>query len=1763
MYKLLLFILLNSMIFPQVTVSKISETSEQVQYKIKISQVELPDISFNFDKRESDFYDYSRTGELVLPNYDLYIIIPAETIKDFSFEILSENSKPFSPAINPARNKVNDSTYILDFNPPLKNTSPEKKLIEFQGYFRFRGNKVAHYKINPFRFSQSQGKLFSVDSVLLYLNPYGTRYKINSENKSDDIDREFLHTLVNPEDYNKYIVPTELALEDSTSRWIDFNREYLKIGVGKDGIYRITGNDLLSNGVILNTVNSSSFKLQTKGQTIPIYVNDNGNSVFDPEDYIEFLGIMNYGSPNYRTVNPPNTSYYEYLDRNSDTTIYWLSWGWNENNSVNLQSSGQLVSNDTLSYHTHLIHSESQVNYNALSPDPLITELPFWNDKKSWYGQPIFVGTQTFSFTANNIQPGQPVNFYLKYASLGGSINTNAHQLGFRINNNPVNLDSQNVNAYDAVILRGSETSDSLVNGTNRLIVQNYQNGNISNILYSDWYEVEYPRKNIASADSGVFRFGYIQTEGVKSFRIESVNTDSLIIWSLKNGVYKKIYGIKNGSSVIVTDTVNSSIKYFFDNALTLNPLRFYYKKRFKNIREQADKVDYLLVTAKPLMEASVQHAEYIASSENLKVKVTEIDDIIDEFAFGQTDPEALRSFVRFAIENWPSPAPSYLFLVGQANFDLKRNVTRFSNVPSKTNLVFTYGAPGSDNAFGIFDTTGAYINQILIGRLPARTAQDVLDYTNTLRKYNSQRFTEWNKNALLFSGGNFNDPNQIEQFRSNNQSLADTLFARNPFGMGYTHFYKTANPATSLGPYTPEQVKSAIDKGGLLFSYVGHSGVQTWDNGIGSPEQLFNSEDKNPLVTDFGCATGLHSLPDVNSFSELFMLSPRSKAIAYIANSSLGFVSTSATAPSLFYSTILIDSVFKISEALKITKQKLNDRFGSASAIKIFGFSSTFFGEPTLKIAIPGKPNFVISGGGLQLSEEQPDDLTDSVQLVIRYKNSGSVVSDSFKIQIAINIENTNLNNFTIKRPVPSYKDSLIVYVPVNKRAGNYRVEVKLNSDDTISELYSDDNSALVEFQVFSTEFRTSAPYVSSFATNNNLFVLNPRSLSQSSQLIYQISENPTFLNVSPVEISLGSAFSEISLNNLQKEKRYWLRLKNSNVTEFQNTFTFNYSDKTGFLFNDSLSFSSGKLEKLRYTNEGLRLDSLTKILKVESAGYYAGALGVIDVGGQNFVAENTIPGFHFCTFNRSDLAFDKYKVLAYNANTQQVNEIVDFLNGIDSTKLLVGVVSVTATRFAPVTTILQNLGSKFVQNVGYRHSWAFLTWRGAAAADVKEVWKTSLAGPASFDTSFAFNFTKGTFESEIIGPVKKWNYITFAKKGNFDGITPKLVGIRNDNTADTLTFAINSDSTSLSGIDPKIYSRMRLLISLENLGTNPALNSVRINSELPAELSLNNYNLSLSKDTIQLNDSLSLYFNLYNSGLSNTDSFRVNVVLENPDQSTEPLLSELVSNISPGQFKAFSIVINSNQKSGVKKLKVTIDPQNYVPELYEDNNTAEISFTEVLGFDKPYVRTQFNGQDIYDGDYVSNKPEITIDLYDPSTSGTVDTTLIRLLLNNRRIFLNSPDVTFTLRNTNPRVSLSYMPTLAAGEYELKVTGTGASGTPIDSAGSVKNFVVSDENKILQVFNYPNPFVNETYFTFKATNLPDEVQILIYTVAGRMIKKITKTAGDLRYDFNRIYWDGRDEDGDLIASGTYLYRVIMKKNGESQTVTEKLSVVR
>lgn len=122
----------------------------------------------------------------------------------------------------------------------------------------------------------------------------------------------------------------------------------------------------------------------------------------------------------------------------------------------------------------------------------------------------------------------------------------------------------------------------------------------------------------------------------------------------------------------------------------------------------------------------------------------------------------------------------------------------------------------------------------------------------------------------------------------------------------------------------------------------------------------------------------------------------------------------------------------------------------------------------------------------------------------------------------------------------------------------------------------------------------------------------------------------------------------------------------------------------------------------------------------------------------------------------------------------------------------------------------------------------------------------------------------------------------------------------------------------------------------------------------------------------------------------------------------------------------------------------------------------------------------------------------------------------------------------------------------LAEGVHKIRVKAWDIANN--SNEGYTEFVVASSENIALKhVLNYPNPFTDRTCFQFEhsANNQQIDVLVQIYTIAGRLVKTLESSLlsdGALRQG-DCIEWDGKDDYGDRLARGVYLYKVKVRAN--------------
>ena len=116
-------------------------------------------------------------------------------------------------------------------------------------------------------------------------------------------------------------------------------------------------------------------------------------------------------------------------------------------------------------------------------------------------------------------------------------------------------------------------------------------------------------------------------------------------------------------------------------------------------------------------------------------------------------------------------------------------------------------------------------------------------------------------------------------------------------------------------------------------------------------------------------------------------------------------------------------------------------------------------------------------------------------------------------------------------------------------------------------------------------------------------------------------------------------------------------------------------------------------------------------------------------------------------------------------------------------------------------------------------------------------------------------------------------------------------------------------------------------------------------------------------------------------------------------------------------------------------------------------------------------------------------------------------------------------------------------------------------------NSSEVKIEFFVDENArllISRVINRPNPFKNCTEFIFehnKSFNDYD-VCIKIFSIRGQLVKTINKNIKSANFVIEPIQWNGRNDNGEKLKNGVYIYRILVQKDDYKVEQTQKLVII-
>ena len=134
----------------------------------------------------------------------------------------------------------------------------------------------------------------------------------------------------------------------------------------------------------------------------------------------------------------------------------------------------------------------------------------------------------------------------------------------------------------------------------------------------------------------------------------------------------------------------------------------------------------------------------------------------------------------------------------------------------------------------------------------------------------------------------------------------------------------------------------------------------------------------------------------------------------------------------------------------------------------------------------------------------------------------------------------------------------------------------------------------------------------------------------------------------------------------------------------------------------------------------------------------------------------------------------------------------------------------------------------------------------------------------------------------------------------------------------------------------------------------------------------------------------------------------------------------------------------------------------------------------------------------------------------------------------------------------------------LSPGKHTLKVKAWDVANN--SSEKTIEFTVVKDQEvRIENLVNYPNPFTTNTEFIFQhnQSGVVMDVKLEVFTISGKLVKSIDKMIVNDGFVSKDIRWDGRDDFGDRIGKGVYMYKLqVRSANGSTSEKIEKLVIL-
>jgi hypothetical protein len=1624
--------------------------------------------------------------------------------------------------------------------------------------------------------------------------------------------------------------------------WYDYSLTYYKIPTAQDGIYRVSADALQASGLNLSTLDPRMIRVFHRGKEVAIHVEGENDGKVDPQDFIDFYGIRNDAELDkklYLTLPAvPNPYYNTY----TDTTAFFLTVTPGTPGKRMVQRPVPAANLPQItSYETQHLQVFSD-QYSLGRAYALGFRLSTYDIGQGWMGAVIPKGNArdvTFSGLGTLLNSGAA---QLEIGLVGRS--ENSHLVS--ISAGPLSgtqraLTQSSFSGFESAQLTlDLQMSDFNANGS--LVVKVLPQGPQSVDNVSVAYAKITFKKPVQAGDFEpklmIFPAGNQRTV-INQIQDNYVGVDVSDIYNSQ-----KIAIDKNGTAMSFAASVpGQPSKIWIQAEQSVIPVGEMQAVRFRNYLAQA--ANFIVVGHRELEKASSKYANPLkmyaqhrasALGGGFDTLTVRVEDIYDQFGYGEKSPVALYEFFR---SYYPVHKPTHVLLAARSMAIYSQARLNNQNVfYRKSPEAFTFqdlvpvgGYPFSDNVYAInLDPANLTTPAFAVGRIPAKNPQQLADYLDKAIEKDQVGVSEpWQKELIHLSGG----VSEFELERYFNFLNGFKAIAEGPFLGGNVQTYrKRSNSVVEA-----IDISGDLNEGRSMLTFFGHGAPTVIDIEIGfasDPTLGYANKGKYPVMLFNGCDYG-SAFTTVYTQGEDWVITPEKGAVTVMANSSIGVDVYLRRYSDLFYTTAFADST-KIYRTIGEVKQEAEKNFVEAYGTNPLNYSHMeqmiMLGDPAIRIFPADKADYAINVDEVSLEtfDNTPvSAISENLKLSFVVRNLGIVNPDSLDFEIGRKFPDGTMVNFDpVRIPSISRSDTLVFSIPNFQMdaAGENQFTISVNTDRAVPEMTFANNS--ITYTAFISLSGTINLYPTDFGIVNQkelkLITQAPGKLTENRTLIIQLDTTVNFNSTFRKELrSTTSGLVEwpVSLLAGNDSTTYYWRSRyqepKAGETDAWSSSSFSFIPNTGNGWSQRVEdqldqsqlenieldqsrksweyisqkknievFTIGTgVDSLNFRNTQFYYDNIPQIIdNVNNANSRLcpnGSIGLVAIDQKTLLPYLAVPvpGFDILDSRACGRVPQMIQSIQNAWITTPGNTILqDYVRGVKEGDYVIIFTVGNVTFDAWPERAYQSLREFGANEATLRalktgDPYILYGRKGMRAGEsIEIVGNPNFEQPAaqqtlSFQSDIEGYLTNGVILSPRIGPASTWerffqnvnarNWINEEDFTQFD-----ILGVTESGDESVLVANSLEKEIDLSFVNPISYPYLRLRYEMnDESSTKPAqLDKWQVNFAGVPEGVLLEKNPS---DRIRLREGQSskIDFVFKNASIYDfPDSIQVDYKMTNVTTKKVENFTIKLPAVKAGEQAEFTVEFNSIGRPGETELEVFANPRILREQTFRNNQIDLGVAFEVEGDNSTsLLDVNFDGVYIMDGDLVSPNVMVTALLKNDQTLiYKKDTLGMEIFLKQNcegcqfaKVNFSDPNLTWTPSSDNESFRVSFIPgPLEDGIYTLRITNED-SPQPFEIT-----FEVVNESQITNFYPYPNPFSTSVRFVFTLTGaeIPDEIKIQIMTVTGKVVREILQNElGPIRIGNNltEYAWDGRDEFGDQLANGVYIYRVLIRKNGQ------------